>query len=267
MTLPRKREDTVRLFERGDHYTAHGEDAIYIAQQVYRTSSVLKQLGKKSAPLQSVTLSITLAREFLRESLTSKQLRIEIWIPEGGKKSATNFVLSKQASPGNLQAVESLLVSHDSDMDATVAPIVLAIRVSTADGMRTVGTASADASIRTIGIAQFAETDLISNLESLIVQMGVKGCIIQAEGKTVDYDRTKLHQVLERCGVVITERKPAEFSTKDTEQDIGRLLKGDEPPVGLSAFDLRVAMSASAALIRYLDLMRDASNFGHFTST
>ncbi|KIM19452.1 hypothetical protein M408DRAFT_31209 [Serendipita vermifera MAFF 305830] len=247
MTLPRKREDTVRLFERGDHYTAHGEDAIYIAQQVYRTSSVLKQLGKKSAPLQSVTLSITLAREFLRESLTSKQLRIEIWIPEGGKKSATNFVLSKQASPGNLQAVESLLVSHDSDMDATVAPIVLAIRVSTADGMRTVGTASADASIRTIGIAQFAETDLISNLESLIVQMGVKGCIIQAEGKTVDYDRTKLHQVLERCGVVITERKPAEFSTKDIEQDIGRLLKGDEPPVGLAAFDLRVAMSASSA--------------------
>jgi DNA mismatch repair protein MSH2 len=32
-----------------------------------------------------------------------------------------------------------------------------------------------------------------------------------------------------------------------------------------AAFDLRLAMSATAALIRYLDLMRDASNFGHYT--
>ena len=74
-------------------------------------------------------------------------------------------VTNLQASPGNLQAVEDLLFSHDSDNDATAPPIVLAIRVSTLDGIRTVGTASADASIRTIGIAQFAETDLFSNLE------------------------------------------------------------------------------------------------------
>ena len=152
------------------------------SQQVYRTNSVLKPLGKKSNPIQSVTLSLNLAKEFLRDALTAKQLRIEIWVPEGGKKSATRFVLSRQvsqsigsgyelkvtnlqASPGNLQAVEDLLFSHDSDNDATAPPIVLAIRVSTLDGIRTVGTASADASIRTIGIAQFAETDLFSNLE------------------------------------------------------------------------------------------------------
>jgi hypothetical protein len=51
------------------------------------------------------------------------------------------------------------------DPDGTAPPIVLAIRVSTAGGTRDVGTASADASVRAIGIAQFAETDLFSNLE------------------------------------------------------------------------------------------------------
>ncbi|KAG8802715.1 MutS-like protein [Serendipita sp. 398] len=123
--LPAKREDTVRLFERGDYYTAHGEDAKYIAQEVYHTSSVIKLLGSKSAPLPSVTLSITLAKEFLRDALSVKQLRIEIWIPEGGKKSASKFVLNRQASPGNIQEVEDLIFANT---EITSPPIVLALR-------------------------------------------------------------------------------------------------------------------------------------------
>ncbi|KAG8814184.1 MutS-like protein, partial [Serendipita sp. 400] len=138
--LPAKREDTVRLFERGDYYTAHGEDAKYIAQEVYHTSSVIKLLGSKSAPLPSVTLSITLAKEFLRDALSVKQLRIEIWIPEGGKKSASKFVLNRQASPGNIQEVEDLIFANT---EITSPPIVLALRVSQLDGVRTLGTAFA----------------------------------------------------------------------------------------------------------------------------
>jgi hypothetical protein len=66
------------------------------SREVYRTSSVIKQLGKKGATLSSVTLSLTLAKEFLREALTIKQLRIEIWTPEGGKKTASKYNLTKQ---------------------------------------------------------------------------------------------------------------------------------------------------------------------------
>jgi DNA mismatch repair protein MSH2 len=52
---------------------------------------------------------------------------------------------------------------------------------------------------------------LIGIAQSLIVQLGVKECLIQAEGKTADYDMSKLRQVLERCDVVVTERKPGKF--------------------------------------------------------
>lgn len=260
--LPAKRDDTVRLFERGDYYTAHGADAHFIAQEVYRTNSVIKSLGKKAAPLPSVTLSSTLAKEFLRDALTIKQLKIEIWVPEGGKKSAAKFELSRQASPGNLQEVEDLIFANT---DMTTAPIVLSIRIAKVDNIRTIGTAFADATIRKIGVSQFAENDLFGNLESLIVQLGVKECIMQTEGKTADYDLSKLRQVLERCNTVVTERKPVEFSTKDVEQDLTRLLSGNQQVTALPVFDLRVAMSATAGLIRYLDLMRDSSNFGHYT--
>jgi DNA mismatch repair protein MSH2 len=73
----------------------HGADAQYVAQHVYHTNTVIKHLGKKGGGLPSVTLSMTLAKTFLREALTAKQLRIEIWQGEGGKKN-TNFKKAKE---------------------------------------------------------------------------------------------------------------------------------------------------------------------------
>jgi hypothetical protein len=78
-----------------DFFSLHGPDALYVAAHVFHTNSVIKYLGKKSDGLPSVTLSTTVAKTFLREALTTKQLRIEIWASEGGKK-AGKFTLSKQ---------------------------------------------------------------------------------------------------------------------------------------------------------------------------
>jgi DNA mismatch repair protein MSH2 len=100
-------DGTIRLFLRKasneDFYSAHGADALYVAQHVYHTNSVLKYLGSggKTAGLPSVTLRPTVATSFLREVLTSRQLKVEIWVPEAGHgKKVSKFKLDKEVRRG-----------------------------------------------------------------------------------------------------------------------------------------------------------------------
>ncbi|KAG8994263.1 MutS-like protein [Tulasnella sp. JGI-2019a] len=258
--LPKKGSDTIRLFDRGDWYSVHGEDAQYVAMQVYRTNSVIKQLGKKDSLLPSVTMSQAVAKTFLRDALTVKQLRIEIWTSEGGKKS--KFTMARQASPGNLQDVEDLLFLNT---DILSPPIVMALKLSTRGNERSVGIAFADASIRQLGVSEFVDNDLFSNTESLVIQLGVKECVLQADEKQKDLDLTKLKEVIERCGAVITERKAGEFVPKHVEQDLNRLLKENTSSAALPEYDLKIAMAAISALIAYLGLMTEDTNFGQYT--
>ena len=100
------------------------------------------------------------------------------------------------------------------------------MKIAKEDGIRTVGAAFADASVQEIQVSQFAENDMFSNVEvrvsvsviplqlsdedtlqSLVIQLGVKECLVQGNPKGGDYELVKLYQVLERCNVVITERK------------------------------------------------------------
>lgn len=87
--IPEKSDGTVRLFDRQEFYSAHGEDALLVATTVFKTLSVVKYLGAGGSKngLPSVTLSISAAKAFLREALTSKQMRVEIW-KGGGKRSS-----------------------------------------------------------------------------------------------------------------------------------------------------------------------------------
>jgi len=100
--LPPKSPETgtVRLFFRNEFYSVYGQDAFYVANHVFRTNSVIKYLGSggKTAGLPSVALKISVAQSFLRDALTSKQLRVEIWVPEPGQgKKAAKFKLDKEA--------------------------------------------------------------------------------------------------------------------------------------------------------------------------
>ena len=98
--LPPKSPETgtIRLFYRNEFYTVHGPDARYVATHVFRTNTVIKYLGPGGrSGLPSVTLNENYAKSFLRDALTAKQLKVEIWVPEAGQgKKATKFRLDKE---------------------------------------------------------------------------------------------------------------------------------------------------------------------------
>ena len=171
-----------------------------------------------------------------------------------------NWKVTKQASPGNLQDVEDDLGGY---IDA--APIILAVKVSAkATEARNVGICFADASVRELGVSEFLDNDLYSNFESLIIQLGVKECLVTTDGSKKDPELAKLRSIADNCGCAIAERASADFQTKDVEQDLERLLREDRSAGMIPQTDLKLAMGSAAALIKYLGVLTDPSNFGQF---
>jgi DNA mismatch repair protein MSH2 len=170
------------------------------------------------------------------------------------------MLISGQASPGNLQDLEDELGGQIEN-----SPIILAVKVSAkASEARNVGVCFADASVRELGIAEFLDNDLYSNFESLLIQLGVKECLIQVDSTKKDVELNKLRTIADNCGCAVSERGVGDFGTKDIDQDLPRLLKDDRAAGTLPLIDLKLAMGSAAALIKYLGAMSDPSNFGQY---
>ena len=201
-------------------------------------------------------MTITVYRNFLREALFRLGKRIEVW----GNSGKMNWKIIKQASPGNLQDIEEEL---GGQFDA--APIILAVKVSAkASEARNVGVCFADASVRELGVSEFLDNDLYSNFESLLIQLGVKECLIQVDKSDKDVEMNKLKAIIDSCGIAISERAGSDFGTKDIDQDLARLLKDEKATGTLPQTDLKLAMGSAAALIKYLGVLHDPSNFGQY---
>ncbi|KAM0742650.1 hypothetical protein ACQRIT_002827 [Beauveria bassiana] len=259
-SLPAVNDDTVRIFDRGDWYTSHGEDANYIANTVYKTTSVVRQLGRNDhTGLPSVTMTVTVFRQFLREALFKLGRRVEIWQSPNGRM---NWKCIKQASPGNLQDVED-----DLGGQVESAPMIMAVKISAkASEARAVGVCFADASVRELGVSEFLDNDLYSNFEALLIQLGVRECLLPQDKSEKDKDPelAKLRQIIDNCGVAIAERPANDFGIRDIDQDLARLLKDEKATGLLPQTDLKLAMGSASSLIKYLGILQDVSNFGQY---
>ncbi|ORX68041.1 DNA mismatch repair protein [Linderina pennispora] len=233
-TLEQKRSN-------GDYYSVHGPDAKYVATVVYKTPSVLKMLGSN---LPSCTMSRVVAESFMRDALLNYQLRVEIYASDSRQGS---WNVSKTASPGNLQEVEEMLFRNS---EVVTVPLVMAVSVRGEQ----VGVAFVDPAQRSIGVCEFVDNDL-----------NVKECLIEQLGAAQSLESRKLVSVLDRCGVVITSMQKSKFTVSNIEQDLGRLVNSQAPVVSLPEYDLKRSMGALAAIIGYLNLLVDESNYANFT--
>ncbi|KAJ6359074.1 hypothetical protein OIU76_000729 [Salix suchowensis] len=221
----------VRVFDRRGYYTAHADNATLIAKTYYRTTIALRQLGSGSNSLSSVSI-----------------------------RSGSNWKLVKSGTPGNIGSFEDVLFANNEMQDS---PVVVALLLNFHEKGCTVGLSYVDLTKRVLGLAEFIDDSHFTNVESALVALSCKECLLPVEsGKSKDC-RT-LHDVLTKCGVMLTQRKKNEFKTRDLVQDLGRLVKGSVEPVRDLVSGFEFAPGALGALMSYAELLADESNYGNY---
>ncbi|CAA0838658.1 DNA mismatch repair protein MSH2 [Striga hermonthica] len=246
----------VRFFDRRDYYTAHGENATFIAKTYYHTTTAVRQLGSGPDAISSVSVSKNMFETVARDLLLERtDHTVELY--EG---SGANWRLVKCATPGNLGGFEEVLFANNEMQDS---PVIVAVVANYRESGFTVGLSYVNLTKRLLGLADFPDDSHFTNLESALVALGCKECLLPADiVKSNEY--RPLNDALSRCGVMVTERKKSEFKGRDLVQDLGRLVKGSTDPVRdlLGAFEY--AQGALGCIIYYVDLLADESNYGNY---
>ncbi|KAL6861281.1 hypothetical protein ACP4OV_016981 [Aristida adscensionis] len=247
----------IRLFDRRDYYTAHGENATFIARTYYHTMSALRQLGSDSHGISSVSVNKAMFETIARSILLERaDHTLELY--EG---SGSSWRLTKSGSPGNIGSFEDILFANN-DMQDT--PVIVAVFPVFRETQLNVGLSFLDMTNRKLGLAEFPEDAQFTNVESALVALGCKECLIPADcEKSIDLH--PLQDAISKCNVLLTERKKTDFKSRDLVQDLGRIIRGSIEPVRdlLSQFDY--ALGSLAALLSYVELLADDTNHASYT--
>ncbi|XP_051183646.1 DNA mismatch repair protein MSH2 [Lolium perenne] len=247
----------IRLFDRRDYYTAHGENATFIAKAYYHTMTALRQLGSNSDGISSVSVSRAMFETIARNLLLERtDHTLELY--EG---SGSSWRLTKSGTPGNIGSFEDILFANNDMQDS---PVTVALFPVVRESQLYVGLSFVDMTNRKLGLAEFPEDSRFTNVESALVALGCKECLLPADfDKSIDLQ--PLQDAISNCSVLLTERKKAEFKSRDLVQDLGRIIRGSVEPVRdlLSQFDF--ALGALGALVSYAELLADDTNYGNYT--
>lgn len=249
-TFP-KEDGVVRFFGQKEIFSVHGEAAKFVAQEYFRTLAAVTFSGSQRLP--TVEMKQEKYEEVVRDLILVKLKKVEVW-----GKTGTNWAKEKKASPGNVRDFEELLY-RNKELEDTAVSVAICFGVEGQHKM--VGAAFADAILRKIGYCQFVDTVHLANLESLLLQIGARECILAPGGVRDEIEMKKLDGLLERCGIMKTEVKKAHFKAQDIEQDLSRLVREDMANNLHQALEHSCAMSSLAAIIKHMELLSDEDNF------
>eukprot|EP01100_Stratorugosa_tubuloviscum_P013075 TRINITY_DN6412_c0_g1_i1.p1 TRINITY_DN6412_c0_g1~~TRINITY_DN6412_c0_g1_i1.p1 ORF type:complete len:914 (-),score=356.21 TRINITY_DN6412_c0_g1_i1:118-2859(-) len=252
-----KPSDIIQFFDRKSFYNVYGVDAKFIAQEYFKTLATLNSIGAGNNRIESQSIQPAQLENILQDLLFNKLYKFEIYAQKSGSTSSWERV--KKGSPGNIRDYEELLEKHDFTYEESNITIILSVFIANERGQKIVGISTADSTSRKLQVSQFIDDDYLSNFESLLVQIaGAKECLIAWEDK--DINCSKVADITQRAGVVLTKQKKNDFKDSDVEQDLTKLL--GKLHQNLNELELKNAMKAMGSLLKYLELLSDDANFG-----
>ena len=247
--LPPKDASTIRVMDHNnrDYFTVLDEDADMIADNIYKTRLVIKT----SNAHRYVTISPQVFyNTVLRFCLIENHLKVEVY-------HSKTFELVTMATPGNLESIANEYGINLESADF-LSPMVAAVKFTPA---KKIGVGLVDLLNSSIQLCEFEDNDLFSNLETLLLQLGVKEIIVPSNYDPHEEtgDAVKLFQVLDRIGnIVVTSVKSSLFN-KEVEHDLARIVEGENIELvlaskGINAIDFPLSLACCSALLHYLEL-------------
>jgi len=282
----------LRFFNRKtDGWSAHGDDAMYVARRFYKTTTVVKYYKESSSPstgkefvLPSVNINQNLFETILRDVLLhARERTVEVYESERGA-SSKDFKLTKKGSPGNVLEFEDILFDggagskenfdannnmNNNNADTDSLPIVCAVKCVLKQEQRRIGLAFFEYSTRTLKALEFSDEERLGQLESILAQINAREVIVPNEidktnGGAMTADAKRIADVIDRCDAMRTPKANSEyFRSDDVEDDLKRLLKsGDNVQAHRNVLDLPLAVQCLHAVMKFADIGNDAQNHG-----
>lgn len=260
--LPPKNLNTIRVTDHNnkDYFTVLDEDAELIADNIFKTQSIIKYNQANKNKYVTIAPPVFL-NNVLKFCLIDNNYKVEIY-------DHKTFRLIAMGTPGNLEKISN---EYGVDLENMVpdasSPITAAIKFQQLGSCKKVGVCLVDLSSTLIQVSEFDDNDLFSNLESLLIQLGVKEVILPSnydpENKETP-DVIKLYQTLDKVGIVMSTIKSSFFSSKDIDQDLIKILSKEDTNVelilgakGINSHDYQISFSCCNALINYLELLTE----------
>ncbi|XP_044597120.1 DNA mismatch repair protein Msh2 isoform X2 [Cotesia glomerata] len=261
-----KSSSTIQFFKRSDYYTCHGEDALFVSNEVFKTTSSCKMIGAEPNKLESVLVNKANFENLIKDLLLVRRYRVEVYEDKGTGRNR-NWVVEYKGSPGNLSQFEEILFdSGDIEADVIASGAIMAVIMGMEGKSKVVGLSCIDTMSSVIRVAQFMDDEAFSNLEALTVSNSPKECLLIQSENSQDFETIK--GIIERNNVMITLKKKKDFDKESLIQDLDKLLKFKKGEMESAHIypetNLEHAMSATAGIIKYLDLLSDEGNLGQY---
>lgn len=259
--LPPADSGTVRVIDHnnGDYFSVLDQDADLIAEHIYKTTAVVKY---SNGHRHVTILPQVFTNNVLRFCLVDRPSKVEVY--------TTKFEVICVATPGNLEALSTAYLADLEAMSSDAsAPVVCAVKVQASAGAKTVGLCVADLLTSSLVVAEFADNDVFLNLESVLLQLGVKELVVPSLYDPQDEasETAKLFQVVHKVGtIVVSSVSSSVFSAANIDQDLGKIVSCKEDTTielvlaakGILTVENALLLACCLALISYLGLLADS---------